>query len=123
MVSTFFFNPSTLNEHDCRAVLDALPALDVIADHIEGVSRELEIPLTIWAGIIHPERRTVGMLMKCDPAIRQNIPAHREFTRRLCQTYHCETAGVDVADDAVWLCNIDFSKLLEISEVQHGRPE
>lgn len=114
-----FFDPSTINEGDLIAVLDAYPALDAIADHIEALSRELGIPLTIWGGIIHPERQTLGMLIKCDPIIRQNIPAHREFTRRLCQTFHCESAGMDVKEDAVWLSKIDFTKRLDISGVKH----
>ena len=118
-----FFDPSTINEDDLHAVLDGRPALDAIADHIEALSRELDIPLTIWAGLVHPERQTLGMLIQCDPVIRQNIPAHREFTRRLCQTYHCENAGVDVKDDAVWLWKIDFARVLDLSGVNHDRTE
>jgi len=118
-----FFDPATVNEDDCSAVLNAFPALDAIADHIEALSRELDIPLTIWAGLVHPERQTLGMLIQCDPVIRENIPAHREFTRRLCATFHCESAGMDVKDDVVWLWQIDFTKLLDLSGVNHDRTE
>lgn len=118
-----FFDPSAINEDDLHTVLDGRPALDAIADHIEALSRELGIGLTVWAGLVHPERQTLGLLIQCDPVIRQNIPAHREFTRRLCQAYHCENAGVDVKDDAVWLWKIDFARVLDLSGVNHDRTE
>lgn len=118
-----FFVSSAINEAEFHAVLDGRPALDAIADHIEALSRDLGIPLTIWGGLVHHERQTLGMLVKCDPVIRQNIPAHREFTRRLCATFHCENAGVDVKDDLLWLWQIDFTKLLDISGVNHDRAE
>ncbi len=113
-----FFDPSAINEDDLHTGLDGRPALDAIADHIEALSRELGIGLTVWAGLVHSERQTLGLLIKCDPVIRQNIPAHREFTRRLCQTYQCENAGVDVKDDLLWLWKIDFTKLADVPEVQ-----
>lgn len=117
------FGALPVNEDEFTAVLANQQGLDAIADHIEALSRELEIPLTIMGGIIHPERQTLGLLIQCDPVIRQNIPAHREFTRRLCQTYHCENAGVAVKDDVVWLWKIDFARVLDLSGVNHDRAE
>jgi hypothetical protein len=102
-----FFDPRNLNPAEFATVTDQQPLLNRIADHIETLSRELAIPVTISGGMLSHGKRTLGFVVSYDAAIRQNIPAHREFTRRLKETFHCKTAGMDAENDIVWLWGID----------------
>lgn len=95
-----------VNEDEFVTVLANQQALNAIADHIETLSQQLAIPVIVKGGILQAERQTLSLLITCDPAIRHNISAHREFSHRLCQTYHCTQAGVDTAQDILWLYHI-----------------
>lgn len=98
-----FLVPNDHVEHDLETTLALFPTLNAIADHVEALSHELQIPVSIWGGLLQPERRTLILLVHCNPAIRDDITAHREFSRRLRQTFRCELAGLDVDNDGIWL--------------------
>lgn len=102
-----FFDPRHADSAEFMAVANNHQLLNAIADHIERITAELGIPMTLRGGMLGGRQHSLGFVVNIDPALRQNIPAHRELTRRLKATFHCHTAGLDVEHDIVWLWRID----------------
>ena len=105
-----FFDPIHFNATEAEAVEANQPALNTLADQVEALTKELGIPVAIRGGMVSLGQRTIGFVIDCDPAIRTNIPAHREFIRRLKAAYPCRIAGMDRDNDVIWLKEITLQR-------------